>query len=549
MKLFNFLRKKSESGHPLGSDAGVQEIINTLPIGNPGLRLDEIGDWIGVSEKSGLDLAMRARAYASLDEAGREAVSDRFFHLLSASPDSPAVEQCWAPLTRYFRNAMRSYSELLRDNEGQVESSLSDEIINRSILRGLHAAMTLKKLLHMKVQIVAPELLGEIYWLFLMAEKRQVTRNPLKMYPGKTEPTTIQQEFVAGMAFEIGPWQNLKLAQMESLDLLVRKFCANFVFRGIAERNVSYAVDLASRFGPIRLHADKPQTSSMRYIGTGIVLGHIAQLFKQIQNTAVVPDWLSLPGAHATREYITVLKKIQLCWSNDSAERRQPREPREMQIDALHGFREIRRMVASIEYIQSGRTTAYRVERPGTELETAAPVDPKQRLRQMESAGDRQLMQQWTLIDRSKTGVGAVANRHFEWLKVGALIGFRKTSSMEWSIGVARRLSRNARGQIVVGMQLFDGELAVARAGALDKLESTAFEDPTMASEGPIFGWYDAIVMRGTNTILMQNGRYAEGIRYLLNVGAEKKYVRLTGLLEEGSDYCLSHYEEYKPES
>jgi hypothetical protein len=166
----------------------------------------------------------------------------------------------------------------------------------------------------------------------------------------------------------------------------------------------------------------------------------------------------------------------------------------------------------------------------------------------MELAGDRQLMQQWTLIDRSKTGIGAVANRHYEWLKVGALIGFRKTSSMQWSIGVARRLSRNARGQIIVGMQLFEGELAVTRAGALDKLVSILFEDPTMVSEGPIFSWHDAVVMRGTTTILMQNGRYAEGARYLLNIGAEKKYVRLTTLLEEGNDYCLSHYEEYEPE-
>jgi hypothetical protein len=548
LKLFNFLRKKTESTHPLGNDDGVQEVIDGLPIGNPGLRLEEIGDWIAVSERTGLDLETRARAYARLDEAGREAVSDLFFNLLSAPPDSPAVEQCWAPLTRYTRNAMRSYCDLLRDNEGQVESSLSAEVISRSIFRGLHAAMCLKKLLHMKIQIVPPELMAEIYWLFLMAEKNQITRNPLKMYPGKAEPTTIQQEFVAGIAFEMGPWQNLKLAQMELLDLLVRKFSANFSFRGIAERNASYAVDLASRFGPIRLHADKPQTASMRYIGTGIVLGHIAQLFKQLQSNGAIPDWFSLPGAHPKREYVAMLKKLQLCWSDDSADRRQPRERQEMQIDALHGFREIRRMVASIEYIQSGRTTAYRVERPDAEQEPAVPLDSQQRLKQMELAGDRQLMQQWTLIDRSKTGIGAVANRHYEWLKVGALIGFRKTSSMQWSIGVARRLSRNARGQIIVGMQLFEGELAVTRAGALDKLVSLLFEDPTMVSEGPIFSWHDAVVMRGTTTILMQNGRYAEGARYLLNIGAEKKYVRLTTLLEEGNDYCLSHYEEYEPE-
>ena len=346
----------------------------------------------------------------------------------------------------------------------------------------------------------------------------------------------------------MGPWQNLKLAQIELLDLLVRKFSANFLFRGIAERNASYAVDLASRFGPIRLHADKPQTASMRYIGSGIVLGHVAQLFKQLQSNGAIPDWFSLPGAHPTREYVAMLKKLQLCWSDDSADRRQPRERHEMQIDALHGFREIRRMVASIEYIQSGRTTAYRVERPDAEQEPAVPLDSQQRLKQMELAGDRQLIQQWTLIDRSKTGIGALANRHYDWLNVGALIGFRKTSSMQWSIGVARRLSRNARGQIIVGMQLFEGELAVARAGALDKLVSLLFEDPTMVSEGPIFSWHDAVVIRGTTTILMQNGRHAEGARYLLNIGAEKKYVRLTSLLEEGNDYCLSHYEEYEPE-
>jgi len=547
MKFFNFFRKETAAGHALGSDEGIQEAIDALPSSNPGRRLEEIGDWIGESEKTGLDLAMRARAYARLDEAGREADADLSFHMVCAPIDRAAFERGWGPLARYLRQTLYGYSELLRDDEAGGENRLSSEVTGRLILRALRAAMRLKKLLHMRIQPVPDDLYVTIYWLFLLAERKQLSLAPVKIYPDVAEPATIQQEFAAGMAFEIGPWQNFTPEQMEAFDLLVRKFAGNFAFRSVADRQTGYAVDLASRNGPFRLRGEKPQSASLRYLGTGIVLGFAAKLLKHLRGGGAVPNWLALPGRHPAGDYITLLKKLQMCWSIEASERRQPRETCALQIDALHGFREIRRMLASIEYVQSGRSTTYRHERPGEEPKAKAP-DAERMLERMESAGDRLLMQQWAVIDRSRTGIGACAQRPCEWLRVGVLVGFRASGSMQWSVAVARRLSRDGRGRILIGMELFGSELAVARAGALDRLLSTGYEDPFMASDGPVFGWYDAIVIGGAPTLLMPSGRYGDGARYLLNIGARRKYVRLTQLLEEGEDYCLSHYEEYVPD-
>jgi hypothetical protein len=234
------------------------------------------------------------------------------------------------------------------------------------------------------------------------------------------------------------------------------------------------------------------------------------------------------------------------------------RAKQEAVINALHGFRQIRRMIAGISYLKSGKTIGYvsyqelfDMHRYGFINEKRAVPkpeevkDPKELLKKMELAGDKELMQKWTLNDASETGIGATATQHSDWLKIGALVGYRYEDKMDWAIGVVRRLGRNAQNQAVVGLQAFKGEPEVARAGSLDKREQTAWD---ALPEAGIYGWQDAMVLAGTSTILLEPGAYFDGRRFKLNIGTLKKFIKLTELIEGGPDFELVRFSEYNPD-
>ena len=550
--------KKATSTHPLGTPNGLQEVIDSLPVSNPGRLIGEIGDWIAPTEKTDLNIPSRARAYSRLDEEAQPYATELWFDMLASPVADPRAEQAWFALMGYTRCAMRCYCDLLRDNAAEGESALDKKTISILLLRAMHSAVTHKKLLRMRYRFVEPAIWADTYWLFQYAEANGYVRNVHEIYPKRAPESSVYREFIVGTVFEIGPLGNIDPHQMESFDQVIRKFDSFFAFRIGRDAETLFCLDLARSQWPDRLLEGQAHKSSMRYFGVGVALGHIVRLLKEILRSREIPAWLVLPGEEKIDNCVILLRKLVVHWSKEPPKRQHSRERQEAIINVLHGFGQIRRMIAGISYLKSGKTVGYvsyqelfEMHRYGFVNEKRPPPkpeaskDPKELLKKIELAGDKELMQKWTLSDASETGVGATATQHSDWLRIGALVGFRYEDKMDWSIGVVRRLSRNAQNQAVVGLQLFKGEPDVARAGSLDKREQTAWD---ALPEAGIYGWQDAMVLQGTSTLLLEPGGYYDGRRFKLNVGAVKKFVKLTELMEGASDFELVRYSEYNPD-
>jgi hypothetical protein len=131
-------------------------------------------------------------------------------------------------------------------------------------------------------------------------------------------------------------------------------------------------------------------------------------------------------------------------------------------------------MIAASEYVKAGGRLDYEESTPydfkvfgqvrfGTVTEEtggdngAQDFAASQTLRKFEFGGDRQLTEGWTIIDVSDTGLGAVANAHDGWARIGMLVGVRRGEGVEWQLAVVRRLSRSLTGRLSVGMTKIRG--------------------------------------------------------------------------------------------
>jgi cyclic-di-GMP-binding protein len=551
------LRKKPTSNHPLATSAGLEEIIDSLPASNPTRLLDEVGEWMAPSEETDLDMQTRASAYMKLDQAAQEFVKQLWFEMLAAPVADPRAEKAWFALQGFTRSQMRSYHDLVRDFVAAGETGLDKKTVATALARAIHAAVSHKKLLRMRYRFVEPVIWGEMYWLYAYAEVHGHSRGSITIYPGHAE-TTAHREFVVGMLFEIAPLGNIDPHQMESLDIVIRKYDPFFAFREKRDSETLFYVDLARSQWPDRMLEGLTHKPTMRYFGVGVAVGHIIKLLKEILRAREIPEWLVLPGEQVIDNCVVLLRKLIVHWSKEPPKRQHPRERQEAVINVLHGFLQIRRMIAGISYLKSGKTVGYmsyqelfEMHRYGFSNEKRAPPKPeaskdaKEMLKKIELAGDKELMQKWTINDTSETGIGATTATHADWLRIGALVGFRYEDKMDWTVSVVRRISRDAQNKTLVGLQLFKGDPDVARAGSLDKREQSAWE---VIPEAGIYGWQDAMVLQGTSTMLIGPGSYFDGRRFKVTVGTVKKFVKLTELIESGADFELVRYSEYNPE-
>ncbi len=552
------LGKKNKSTHPLGSSDGIEEVLAALPVSSAGRLIGEVGDWLAPSEKPDLALPQRAAAYFRLDEEAQPFVNELWFHMLASPVADPRAEQAWFALMTYSRNVLTCYYTLARDYVSGAESGVDKKIVGLALVRAMLAAVTHKKLLRMRYRFVEPAIWNETYWLYAYAETTNISRNTLQVYPQRLPETSVHREFVIGMLFEIAPLGNVDPHQMESLDLIIRKYESFFAFREKREAETLFYVDLSKPQWPDRLLDGQGHKGTMRYFGVGVALGHIIRLLKEIMRTREIPEWLVLPGEEKIETCVLMIRKLISHWSKEPPTRQHARARLDATINVLHGFSQVRRMIAGVSYLKSGKTVGYvsyqelfEMHRYGFVNEKRALVkpaestDPREMLKKIELAGDKELMQKWALNDSSDSGIGATAVEHSGWLRIGALVGYRYEDKMDWQIGVVRRLSRNSANQAVVGLQQFKGEPDVARAGSLDKRETSAWE---AVPEAGIYGWQDAMVLNGTSTMLVGPNSYYDGRRFKVTIGAVKQFVKLTELIESGSDFELVRYSEYNPD-
>lgn len=544
---------RAKSTHPLASAESLRTIIDELPRANPAKALQDLADWLALADRVDLDPADRVAAIRTLDEEGARFTREVMVEYLGSAPTQHRAEQTWFALTTYHGRVFDASRSALRDLfDADKPLSRDKGTAARLAARALAALAERKKLIRMRYRAVEPATWGDLYGTYQLAETLGIERKSVRL-PGAAADTTAYREFLVAVWFELAPIGNLDHVQMEYLDRIVRELLNFFAVREAPDADTCWVVDLAMSAPPQRWSVDATPRMSHRFLGPGQVYAQLVSLAREVRRTLALPSYLLLDGIEGVQNAVNLVEKLVLHWSRTPPRRVHDRAELQERLDVVHGYREIRRMIAGIAYLRLTEAAAggdlskqqrEEFSRYGFVSEQRDPQqatdDETSKVRAMIEAQNRQMTLQWVLTDISEFGYGAIAQGATQWMQVGLLLGLRRADDADWTSGVVRRLSRNVKGQATVGVQRFPGIGRCGRIGALDNRQVSVFErslDPGVSV------YFDAIALLEDNSVLVEPGVHVDNARFRLVIDGKRTTIKFVQLLERGVNFEHVRYE------
>jgi hypothetical protein len=552
----SWLRRGDETTHPLQTDKGLQEVIDSLPWHCPAAALPELGNWLqSVEELPPAPAQALIRAVRKLDEAGRDGLETCGRELLG-KPGEEVQEGPWLVLAAHYERLSAAYRLALSAAASDEKLAGDKNLLALLAVRAMHALMRRKLLLRLRYRYPDAGFWRSAHELLAEGRSQAVAHLRVVPYAG-ADATTLLAEYLWGLLLEVAPGENLTPPQIACADRLIGHQRHGILFRDAPGATAPYYVDVAGDQGPVRTAPSGQRPPSARYFGVGKLGPYVFSLMKEAASRDDLPESLADTGC-SLEEYRSLLKLLCDHWLGDPPRRRHARRKTDAELLAVHGFPQVRRMVAASCFARSGRQLGYKThlemmarhssrfghvqENAPTPPDAELPLDKMTVLQQLETAGDRELMEQWTLLDISERGLGAALSHHRRWLRVGALIGFRAKDSIDWRVGILRRIGRGGQGRRVVGVEVLPGIPISVQYVPLEQQERSPW---SLVPELMTPAWQDAILVSSiSHTLLLERGKFVSGRVVKMVFEGQASHLRLLQLVEQGRDFDLVVYED-----
>lgn len=554
--------KQGKTDHPLGSEAGITEFLDSLTPGRPETNLLELAEWLGDPEKLTPELPPEyaIRAIMRLDEAGVAAVAATWQQFLSQDRVDHYAEQKLKSLDTYYQAARLSYwhcLNLLTSNPGAAGNNLGGAIALLA-QRSIAALSGRLRIMHIRYRTPDAAWWDAVGAALQSAQAAGVINLKQRTYPEDLTPSSPWLEYLINLFFEVAPLGNLVPQQMDLLYRLLRWLEPHFMVQDSYSTHSAYCIRLNQPAVPVKVTEALPADPNLVYFGPGLAYGQLIRLRSTLKHSGELPDWMTVSQCPFDRT-LAVIDALIMHWSERPPERRFVRKRKEAKLLVASGFSQIRRLVAFSEFARSGRKLGYtthlemlKFERSGfadaTE-ESAADEEkwknatPLQTIELLETRGDRQMMDEWSLRDVSETGLGAIVPFLKPWIVIGAYVGYRLDDKIDWQIGILRRIHRVETGHPSVGVEVLP---EIPRCAQILPLDLQPGADPwaQMNKEAAGDQALDAVVLSMSESrMLIPTGVFAEDRVLALLLSGSRVPVRLESIVHQSGDCDCVQYE------
>jgi len=549
--------KGSGSDHPLGSDKGIDAYLAQVPRVNPQSTLQDVDQWLDQVAQFSADMPPEsaARAVERLDEATQDALGEAWINYFSDNRQDYLADRLLKTLEHHYRsvhNACRHVIEALANQAIQANKEPDRPRLTKLAVRAMQALVLGKKIGQFGYAGPDAQWWKTCHELLFLARNLGLLHGKVTAYADSQEPSSVWREYLVGVLFEVIPLSNLTPSQMEIMERTIRKVEGHCLFIDSFTSQTPFRINLEATDGPSRCVPGQEAGPAWRYFGPGPAHAQLMKLRAAIQTSRRLPDWLDNCQCDV-RTALDLLHMLIQHWSLTPPSRQQERVPLNGNLLVVAGLAMARRAVAAAEFARSGRSLDYkghvrildlhRVE--GGARPEAAPVaqkSPLETLQALEGTGIQQSTDTWEGIDLSAAGLGARLPFRRPWHGIGALVGYREESSIDWKVGLIRRLGRS-HGKPNAGLAIFDGIPACAQVQLADKNAECPWNEHIPEAMG--LGLLDAIlVSRESRLLLVPPDTYTPDRRADLIVGGKRRPVRLAGIQESGPDYQLILFRE-----
>lgn len=548
--------RQGETDHPLGSDRAIGAYLATLPAADPQYALAALDEWIEEPAPLFSDLAppLALHALARLDDFAQIAVDAcwaRYFREGTQDFLSTAVLK---RLQTHYANLAAAYRHALA--LAVVPKPGDDRLKIRNFLaciatRAMAAMAEQKKLAHFSYAGPDADWWQQAHDLLKLARQHGILQTRQILHPGDSEPTSVWREYLIALQFETAPLSTLSRQQLALLDRLVRAIDASFVCLDTFSPQTPFRFRIDQASGPSRCTPGQDESPAWRYFGPGQARTQLARI-KAAIGSRQPPEWI--PAFCKAAESIGLIDQLVQHWSLNPPQRQKKRHQQQCALRVLNGFSLIRRMVSASEFVRSGRTLDYDTHLQQKELlrisllgvvSEPAPLPaktPRENLERLETAGDRQMMEHWQLIDQSEGGLGARYEFRRAWQEIGALVGYRFEEAVDWRVAIVRRLGRS-HGKPNAGLSTFTETPRSCQLDLCKSGENCPWQQQTRETSG--HGFFDAIlVSRAEKLLLIPRAVHSAGRRGVLLLGSKRFPVQLMSIEGSGPDYDLVRFRQ-----
>ena len=553
--------------HPLGSDAALDSLLAELNPGRPEANLIALADELHEPEQLSGRLTATAvlRAVDRLDEGAQKYLPEVWKQFLVNNALDHLGEQKLKALDAWYSAAILANRHALRLLIQKPSIGGKNPMDTAVMLgsRAIRANVARARIMHLRYR--TPDITwwtaeAELLALAGQAGSLNVTG---KAYDNDTQTTSPWLEHLLMLMLDTAPLGNCNPRQMDALYRTIRWLEPHFTVREIYSAQSPFHTRLDATQRPKKVTGTLPAGNGDIYFGPGMAFGHLVKLRAQIKSDALrQPDWIV--GTQCTQDQtLSIIDALIMHWSERPPQRLSNRQTKQSDVRVINGFSQIRRMVAFSEFARSGRKVGYsshfenlKFERRGfadpttvadqssdRDKERWANASPLETIEILETAGDKQMMDDWRMLDASETGIGTVANFLKPWMVIGAFVGYRLADEIEWRIGILRRIHRKDSGHPSIGIQTYPETPICASAAELrvhpDSSAREAFARANMADKQE-----DAIVISQTASLLMIPSRLFSPNQYLiLSVSGHREPVRMLSVVHSHDDCACIQYE------
>lgn len=547
--------KLSRADDSLASESGMRAFIETLPLSTPVVALKDIGDRFSGAAELGLEPAACRRVLLRLDEVAQAPVEQIWIGLFGDGQGKSMSDVPWQAVVNYQRNVFSGYAYCLEQMPAPAElDAAGRQDVLVLVNRAMAALASHKVLMRIRYRDPHPAFWTDAHALFTRAQEYGVAQAPAKLYPDMTHQTTVERQYVAALLLEVAPTGSLLPTQTYCLQLILRHFNEHYRFADSYTAKAPFFIDPAKGKPPHRWLVGLKPRPGVRFFGFGDAYAQLDMLRQAAHTSAKRPEWAEHSRID-TERYLALLDTLSEQWSENPPQRKGRRDRQVAAVLVTYGLSRVHRMLAFSKFAKDGKQVNYvehsrfdpavfkeqsfgsvaEVKQPETPVQAIAPMEV---LNKFELAGDREMIERWSVVDASEGGLGVVAELHRGWLRAGMLIGYRYHDSVEWRVASVRRVSRTQQGKLGVGLKCVTAAVRCARL----RLEKANENDVWIATGASADPFADAIVVDGEQPMLIvATGTYAPDRECVMTVDKRTHTIRLSELIERGVDFeCVS---------
>jgi hypothetical protein len=551
-KLISRFQENKQSGHPLGSDAGLNALMADIPESDPARLLFDVDEWLAGMDAAVAEIGpvLALRAVARLDQFSRASAVHLLARYLSIGEREYLADSAWSALDTHAAHQFRCYRSFLT---ASLQLATDDDKIRtaRCAARALMAWALRKKLQRFRYRTPGADLWQDAHDLLQVLNRQGLLKTRVVPYRNEEESSPLD-EYLIGLYLEFVPVGNVVPQQLEVAEEFLR-VSGNLDLTSQPHELSTDCIDLAAAQGPQRIRPGAAGGGSQRYCSVLKLRGALMTLAAQVKKPGEDAEWLArVPASREQMESAVLL--LMTYWAPRPPKRNNDRVRQQVELRVVLGFGLARRLIAASHYARMGRSLKYEGEdvtrmfdearfgtvdvKQLTRLEVPAdpaqadPVSPMDILRKLELGGDLAQMEKWQQVDGSASGLGAVVPAVLPRHRIGLLIGLRYPDQLEWRLGLIRRIGRDAANRPSIGIETLAWPSICAVAKPVG--EERAW---TKAADGG-HGWLDAIIVSAEGSeLVVPAGVFVAGIEVQLRSEAGLRRVRLKSLLDRGPDY------------